>query len=843
MTSPFDIKWTKYIPNRPTSKQLAFLMLNKEVALFGGALGGGKSDVLLMAALQYVDVPGYAAMIFRKSLTDLKQPGALIDRSMKWLAPYLASKEVKWSASEHTFYFPTTWPDGSPGHDAKLCFGYIGDAEIRERYQSSEFQYIAFDELTTWVDSKDWEFMFSRIRQSGCPIHKADSNGKPQWNERCIYCQTLRSVPKRMRAACLDEGEVLTQSGWKDIREVQVGELVASVNPNTGATEYKPVEWVYAGPNDKPMVHIEKKNLDISMTCDHRVMFQRFGKSQYDIAPWDSLPNKSLSLVRHGTSFYRDGKPIEIPCGISRNVFYQLLGWFLSDGSVNHNPRKGNYKIIITQLKDSQNAVRELFESIGLRYNYSSNGDFQITNKELWQFFYSLGYAHEKYVPRKFMEAASSDELQILFTCLMRGDGHLRTNSYQYISTSPRLVDDVSELGALLGFKTQISKTVLDNSNHRDRYTVYLTRQNNNLTKVDRDTKGRNDCREYTYDGNVYCIKVADNENFIVRQRGCVWVSGNTNPGGSGGTWVKNWFRIKPDPEKYPSRKEALIALQQGEVVRFVGTDPNRVFIPSFLEDNPFLDRESYDKMLDNMSEQDQDRLRNGNWEFRPDSRFKRVNARYFTIYDEAFHLPHEIVRRRDLRSLFATVDTAATVKEGPVDDQVKRGAPSWTVISTWGITKDYKLLWLHMKRFRKEIPDVVENIVDQYKLWKHDFVKIEYVGTGLGPAQYAELNGVPVIRMKKNKDKLTNATAALMLMKAGRIYFPENAPWLETAEDEVFGWTGLPTEEDDIIDTLSDAANEVSITGLTQASPPALHVNNARGQTVKYVKMQLPYR
>jgi len=30
-------------------------------AFYGGAAGGGKSDALLMAALQYIDIPGYAS--------------------------------------------------------------------------------------------------------------------------------------------------------------------------------------------------------------------------------------------------------------------------------------------------------------------------------------------------------------------------------------------------------------------------------------------------------------------------------------------------------------------------------------------------------------------------------------------------------------------------------------------------------------------------------------------------------------------------------------------------------------------------------------------------------------
>ena len=52
-----QLPWTGYIPHKPTPKQLAFLLLGNQEALYGGAAGGGKSDPLLMAALQYVDKP------------------------------------------------------------------------------------------------------------------------------------------------------------------------------------------------------------------------------------------------------------------------------------------------------------------------------------------------------------------------------------------------------------------------------------------------------------------------------------------------------------------------------------------------------------------------------------------------------------------------------------------------------------------------------------------------------------------------------------------------------------------------------------------------------------------
>ena len=73
---------SRYSPTQPTPKQRAFLALDCLEALYGGAAGGGKSEALLMAALQYVHVPGYAAILFRRTYADLSLPGALMDLSL-----------------------------------------------------------------------------------------------------------------------------------------------------------------------------------------------------------------------------------------------------------------------------------------------------------------------------------------------------------------------------------------------------------------------------------------------------------------------------------------------------------------------------------------------------------------------------------------------------------------------------------------------------------------------------------------------------------------------------------------------------------------------------------------
>lgn len=148
---PTAIRLTSYIPNMPEAPQHAFLWLGCKEAFYGGAAGGGKSDALLMGALQYVDQPNYAAIIFRRTYTDLSLPGALMSRAKEWLA----GTDARWNDTEKTWHFPS---------GASLTFGYLDNENHKYRYQSAEFNYIAFDELTQFPE-EDYLYLFSRLRR------------------------------------------------------------------------------------------------------------------------------------------------------------------------------------------------------------------------------------------------------------------------------------------------------------------------------------------------------------------------------------------------------------------------------------------------------------------------------------------------------------------------------------------------------------------------------------------------------------------------------------------------------------------------------------------------------
>ncbi|MGH9200121.1 MAG: phage terminase large subunit [Vicinamibacterales bacterium] len=141
----------EYCPHTPTDKQSRFLELGCLEAFYGGAAGGGKSDALLMAALQYVEVPHYAAIIFRKTFSDLALDGALMDRALDWMGGTSAS----WNGGRHVWTFPS---------GATLSFGYLEAERHKYRYRSAEFQYIAFDELTQFTETQ-YRYLFSRLRK------------------------------------------------------------------------------------------------------------------------------------------------------------------------------------------------------------------------------------------------------------------------------------------------------------------------------------------------------------------------------------------------------------------------------------------------------------------------------------------------------------------------------------------------------------------------------------------------------------------------------------------------------------------------------------------------------
>jgi predicted phage terminase large subunit-like protein len=174
----------RFCPWAATPRQEAFLRLRALEALFGGAAGGGKSIALLMAALQYADVPGYHALLLRPSLTEFELPGGLIELAHEWLA----HTKAEWSGDTRSWRFPGPGKSGAGG--ASLRFGYLDAVRDVARYAGSSFSYLGFDELVRF-DQSHYQRMFRVLRQPHDT--SASTRSAPDGTRLC-------DVPVRARA-------------------------------------------------------------------------------------------------------------------------------------------------------------------------------------------------------------------------------------------------------------------------------------------------------------------------------------------------------------------------------------------------------------------------------------------------------------------------------------------------------------------------------------------------------------------------------------------------------------------------------------------------------------------
>lgn len=159
--SPIEIR-----PN--PGKQEMFLSSSADIAIYGGAAGGGKTTALLLEPLRNIHNPGFGCVIFRKSFPQIMSSGGLWDEAQK-LYPLVGGKASV--TPTPMFKFPS---------GATVRFSHLQYDSSRHDWQGSQIPLIEFDELSHFSEVQ-FMYMLSRNR-STCgvaPYIRCSTNPDP----------------------------------------------------------------------------------------------------------------------------------------------------------------------------------------------------------------------------------------------------------------------------------------------------------------------------------------------------------------------------------------------------------------------------------------------------------------------------------------------------------------------------------------------------------------------------------------------------------------------------------------------------------------------------------------
>lgn len=127
-----------------------WLSSSADIAVYGGAAGGGKSFALLLEAIRHANNPRFGAVVFRKLSPQITNEGGLWDTAEK-IYPLLGA-QARVGTLEYRF------PTGS-----RVTFRHLQHEKTKFDWQGAQIPFIGFDELTHFSESQFF-YMLSRNR-------------------------------------------------------------------------------------------------------------------------------------------------------------------------------------------------------------------------------------------------------------------------------------------------------------------------------------------------------------------------------------------------------------------------------------------------------------------------------------------------------------------------------------------------------------------------------------------------------------------------------------------------------------------------------------------------------
>ncbi len=356
-----------------------------------------------------------------------------------------------------------------------------------------------------------------------------------------------------------DQTEVLTEDGWKLFKDLTYENEIATLNPENHNLEYQKPSKLMSYDYNGDMCKIECKQINLLVTPNHKLYVRLRSKrpNKFTLIDVSILMNKNDFRMKKDAIWLGDKKdyfilpevlhefnPINkirksegkiIPMGL----WLEFLGYYLSEGSVQHKKSNNSWIVKISQKvgTESYKKMEDCIKKLGYKYYKHPIEGFFISNKQLCCYLKQFGHAEDKFVPKEIKQL-STNYLKILLDALVLGDGYIsKIGEIEYITTSKKLIDDIQEILLKVGWSGNI-KNKLNNSIGKIKgktiksqfpcYRIIFNKKQNMpvINYIDKHGRRKHTSKE-NYLGKIYCCEVPNHIIYVRRKGKSVW-SGNS---------------------------------------------------------------------------------------------------------------------------------------------------------------------------------------------------------------------------------------------------------------------------------------------------------------------------
>jgi hypothetical protein len=305
-----------------------------------------------------------------------------------------------------------------------------------------------------------------------------------------------------------------------DIREIKVGDLVYTFDAD-GEMMATVVSSVHRERYNGDMIRRRDNGIYMSFTPNHKLAIA-WPSGQNALVPFNELHTQA-DVKRYISRWEGEDATAWIAeqskaINVRPKDYLKLIGWWLACGKMVQGKR-----MLVLQTAKARERLMADFADIEVPCIHNRTGVMLGC-----KFGANINKMRE--VPRELMNAPA-DVLRALLSGLIGGSGIWRRPSTEAVFRTRHraLANDVCEIGVKLGFSVSVKEFRLGAAGKTSMLSVVLTPGRDSRIHTGHTKGSLANVDRVPFKGDVYCIEVPSTHSFILRQRGCVWLSGNSD--------------------------------------------------------------------------------------------------------------------------------------------------------------------------------------------------------------------------------------------------------------------------------------------------------------------------